>query len=576
MKIINPVDIQLLTAGERYVLEQKLKKLLLNQNCYIYIQPTMNNQRPDFILIGETFGIIIIEVKDWSDECIQGVNRSVVTCQTGRYKNPITQISAYSNIVLNKLNSVIDFIDEKGDLTLPLRALVFYVNLSGQEIENYQDLSAPDIMTFSRSQLRTLTLAELIGEPQTALSEKSLLTIRGLLFPEIVIINEDIIPDDEMIEVGDIRALDAEQEEIAKKVPNGHYMVSGIPGSGKTVILLSRALHLVQTFEHYNVLIVTYTKALANKLKHQLSLKAQEMHIAASLLERIEILNFHKLCNDLVGFDMQAKLRHGPESYFTSVWPNEVTRAYKNKNGIYDAVLVDEYQDFQVGWFDACKAICKKNDEGVENLFLAGDRLQRIYKTSWNSYKEIGINIVGRSKLLKTPYRTNQNHFDFALKFLSQDETLAKDIGNFYEMEKLNNHEDSFDDAVIDSIQGGPVSIVRYIEDLLSEPAVSPEDIMILCHKNDECREMLMLLPDKLKPHFVSGKEPEKKKGLITTYHSSKGLESAYCLLYQVESFEKERNKRILLYVGMTRASKKLVINYQRETNFVEEILRLF
>ncbi len=575
MKIINPVDIQLLTAGERYVLEQKLKKLLFEQDCYIYIQPTINNQRPDFIVIGKTFGVVIIEVKDWSGEYIQSVNRSIVTCQTRRYKNPIAQINAYSNIVLNKLNSVIDFIDEKGDLTLPIRTLVFYVNLSDHEIDNYPDLSASEVMSFSCSMLRTLTLEALIGTPCLALSEKSILTIRGLLFPEIVIVNEDIIPVDEMMTVDDIRALDAEQEEIAKKVPNGHYMVSGIPGSGKTVILLSRALHLAQLFEHYNILILTYTKALANKLKHQLNLKAQEMHLSASLLERIEILNFHKLCCDLVGFDSGAKLRYGAETYFSSVLPNEVIRIYQEKKGIYDAVLVDEYQDFQAEWFNACKAICKKNEDGQENLFLAGDRLQRIYKTSWNSYKEIGINIVGRSKLLKTPYRTNKNHFDFALKFLSQDKTLAKDIGNFYEMEKLTSQEKLSHEAVINYIQGGPDFIIHYIEDLLLDPSVSPDNIMILCHTNHECTELLMLFSDKLKPHFVSGKEPEKQKGLITTYHSSKGLEAEYCILYQVEKFEEEKEKRILLYVGMTRASKKLVINYQRKANFIEEILAL-
>lgn len=67
MKVINPTEIELLTQGERYTLEQKLKKIFSDEDCYIYIQPTINSLRPDFIVIGKNIGVIIIEVKDWDD-----------------------------------------------------------------------------------------------------------------------------------------------------------------------------------------------------------------------------------------------------------------------------------------------------------------------------------------------------------------------------------------------------------------------------------------------------------------------------------------------------------------------------
>ena len=56
---------------------------------------------------------------------------------------------------------------------------------------------------------------------------------------------------------------------------------------------------------------------------------------------------------------------------------------------------------------------------------------------------------------------------------------------------------------------------------------------MILCHRNQECKEMLRIMPEHLKRDFVEGKEPQPHKGLITTYHSSKGLESKACILYK-------------------------------------------
>lgn len=355
-------------------------------------------------------------------------------------------------------------------------------------------------------------------------------------------------------------------------MPNGHYMVSGIPGSGKTVILLSRALHLAQSYENFSILVLTYTKALANKLKHQLLVRASDMNISEEVSGRIEIKHFHKLCYDIVGFNERMADQSG-EKYYSEIWPQEAIVGLKDKLGNYDAVLVDEYQDFHANWFELCKRICKKNEDGQENLFFAGDRLQRIYDIQWNSYKEIGINIQGRSKLLRTPYRTNQNHLDFALKFLSNNDASAKDISNFYEIDKLNSFANKGNS--IDLVEGGPTSISAYIDELVNNLDIPPEDILILCHTNYECSEMLKKLSKNIAAKFDSGKEPKEGKGLITTYHSSKGLESKYCILYKVNKFEVQRTSRTLVYVGMTRASEKLIINYDRDKNFASEILNL-
>lgn len=571
MKTINPTEIELLTTGERYTLDQKLKKLLSNEDCFIYVQPNMNSLRPDFVVIGKTFGVLIIEVKDWSEDFILSSNAKLVNCKNGRFKNPIAQIETYETIVLSKLNGVFDFIDDMGDLKVKVKTLVFYTNLTSEYLDTKPELMGEASFVYDRKKLRSLTLDELVIDRQDNLSHAEILAIRSVLFPEIAIPTENSQVDD-FIEVKDVKALDYEQEEFAKKVPNGHYMVSGIPGSGKTVILLSRALHLAQHYENYSILILTYTKALANKLQSQLSVKATDMNIPESIKSRIEIKHFHKLCYDIIGFNKQTadQVR---DRYYNEVWPQDAIQGLKNKTGMYDAVLVDEYQDFHVNWFDLCRCICKKNEDGQENLFFAGDRLQRIYDITWNTYKEIGIKIQGRSKLLKTPYRTNQNHLDFALKFLSNDDVLAKDINNFYELDKLN-HLSTIGDS-IDFLEGGPATISSYVELLINKLDILPEDILILCHTNNECREMLKIFPAHIVSKFDSGKEPKKGRGLITTYHSSKGLESKYCILYKIDKLDVQRSNRILMYVGMTRASEKLILNYDRNQNFASEILNL-
>jgi hypothetical protein len=287
-----------------------------------------------------------------------------------------------------------DFIDDKGMLKIPVVPMVFYVNISKDITNEFTHLLDDDVKTFHNKELRTLTLESLVGNENLSFNNKYLTAIRGVLFPEISIPNAIEIDADECLNVVDIRALDNEQEEFAKKVPNGHYMVSGIPGSGKTVMLLTRAIHLAQSNTNFNVIILTYTKALSNKLRNQLKSKAREMQIPSGVMHRIEIKHFHKLCYDLVGSPTQPKERSN-ENFYNEFWPKEAIKAINN-NPKYDAVLVDEYQDFHTDWFELCKEICIKN-EGSENLFFAGDRLQRIYDITWNSYKEIGINIQGRS-----------------------------------------------------------------------------------------------------------------------------------------------------------------------------------
>ncbi|MDG4658194.1 ATP-binding domain-containing protein [Ectobacillus antri] len=75
---------------------------------------------------------------------------------------------------------------------------------------------------------------------------------------------------------------------------------------------------------------------------------------------------------------------------------------------------------------------------------------------------------------------------------------------------------------------------------------------------------MKELLPDALQRKTEVTKEITGEKLVITTYHSSKGLEARVTFLTEVDGFEYEQNdvqQRKLLYVGMTRASERLYIH---------------
>ncbi len=93
-----------------------------------------------------------------------------------------------------------------------------------------------------------------------------------------------------------------------------------------------------------------------------------------------------------------------------------------------------------------CLALCKRhNYDGKisENLFLAGDRLQSIYNPKEHTWKSLGVNIQGRSKILKHSYRSGKSHIELALDFLMADKILKKEVEKFYEgREGIDNETD--------------------------------------------------------------------------------------------------------------------------------------
>ena len=115
-----------------------------------------------------------------------------------------------------------------------------------------------------------------------------------------------------------------------------------------------------QMFSDWSILIVTYTKALANKL-NVLRQKLNEMTLPESLAHRIEIVTLHKICHKVIG-SVDRPDSMSDEDYFGQYWPQKALQALESDQLFiqYDSVLIDEYQDFQKLWFELCRAVLQK------------------------------------------------------------------------------------------------------------------------------------------------------------------------------------------------------------------------
>ncbi len=271
-------------------------------------------------------------------------------CNT--YQNPLLQIGRYVTVIQSKLQDVLEYLDDEGQCTIPVRAMVFFPNLNKVVGKSFSPAFDHDkISVFYKGNLRNFDASDFYPHYDLLFSTDELHLLRSVVFPEIRIPAKSTINTQQYLNLSGVRALDKEQEEFAKRLPNGHYMVTGLPGSGKTVMLLTRAIHQAQMFSDWSILIVTYTKALANKLNVQLRQKLNEMTLPESLAHRIEIITLHKICHKVIG-SVDRPDSMSDEDYFGQYWPQKALQALESDQLFiqYDSVLIDEYQDFQKPW----------------------------------------------------------------------------------------------------------------------------------------------------------------------------------------------------------------------------------
>lgn len=569
-----PSDPSSLTLGEEQI-ANKIKHLYntIDRDCYLYVQPRLRNLEPDFILIDPLKGACIIEVKDWSRDYINSINRIKVSTNDGKtLYNPVFRANQYFNLAKGLFESDTRLLDEEGYLNFNIYSKVIFTNIDSSKIDDLNVvLNQPPTKYFTSNQMRKLDINTLFSIETCNLKPVQILVIRSVLFPEIKL-HDDIGKDSdfEFVDMDEtIKALDIKQEKLAKRIPHGHYMVSGVPGSGKTVILLSRAIFLLKENPDWKVRIVTYNRSLSRNMESRLESLYPDLDLMGINYENITISTFSKLALEV------ANIIASPQDADNDWWTYELPqKALEKARPKFDAVLIDEYQDFYDEWIKLCLALCKKhkynNREESENFFLAGDRLQSIYNPNNHTWKSLGIKVHGgmRSTLLKHTYRSGKSQIELALDFLMGDSKLKKEVETFYEGREGIDSKTDLDDQIV-FLEGGYEVINNVLEQLIYKEGYKPWEILILARTHKETNDLYDALNKTLKDKCKATKDVCENKCTITTYHSSKGLESKICILVNVcnlpnklsTKFSKEIEEKKLLYVGMTRASHRLYIH---------------
>ena len=165
--------------------------------------------------------------------------------------------------------------------------------------------------------------------------------------------------------------MDIQQEQLARSLGDGHRVIHGVAGSGKTMILGYRAEYLARasTPASKPILILCFNEPLGVKLASVMDAKG--------LSDRVHVRHFHSWCHRQLTAYGQALPPQGGGFYEGLV--GNVIRAVERSQipgGQYQAVMIDEGHDFAPEWL---KLITQMVDPATNSLLVLYDDAQSIY-----------------------------------------------------------------------------------------------------------------------------------------------------------------------------------------------------
>ena len=371
-----------------------------------------------------------------------------------------------------------------------------------------------------------------------------------------------------------IKVLDREQETLARNLGNGHRVIHGVAGSGKTLILGFRCLQLAKECNK-PILVLCFNVVLAARLR--------ELIDANNLHDRVQIRHFHEWCGE------QLRAYHIPKPPFSSNYVKDLvqsvidaTESGQIPRAQYDALMIDEGHDFEPDWL---RLVVGMIDPDSDSLLFLYDDAQSIYTKSSLDFKlsSVGINARGRTTILRVNYRNTDEILNYAYRFASQwlpDEQIRDNSDQELTPQGAGRHGPQPAFRMFDSTEREIQFIIRCINDQHSKGMVWP-DICVVYRSTWMGKKLYdALKAADIPTQWLKNKDSKKQLSStdsrikLMTMHSSKGLEFPLVVIAGVGSMPSKQadpsNEAKLLYVAMTRATEKLLVTADRTSEFTD------
>lgn len=302
-------------------------------------------------------------------------------------------------------------------------------------------------------------------------------------------------------------------------------LIQGCAGSGKTTLAIHKAKMAAE--QGKDVLLVCFNEPLAAYLKR-----------ACASHQTITVGSFHNLCMcwlDRIGRSCQPE---DTNAFYDETLPSLMVDAIDEFPIHFDAIIVDEGQDFKDTYYLVLELFFREPDEAI--FYIFADSSQNIYAGT----QQYPMSLF--------PFRLEQN------------------LRNTNQVFQVVKHACELPDDIQPSgVTGPPVQLLTYdsdntmmatLEELLGHliaEGITPSDIVILGTRA-QYRTMLKH-GRKIGPCELVPTRTERNQLLTMTIHRFKGLESQVVIICELDETIQFHEKE-LLYIGMTRSTGLLYL----------------
>ncbi len=576
---------QPLWGGERQFIEYLDAKL--HEGWEIYIQPHLNGLCPDVVILHPRVGIAVFEVKDWDFNAIHyyterknngrlhlmgNKNGEIISYVR---KNPVDQLLLYRRELMDiycpQLNTREGPLAITCGLILPLISRQQAKSVIEPVFEDrnrklFDPKKSPygNYLLFIKDSF-DLPVSQVLPDSITRLGSKYMNPITAqylrswLTEADAVKEQRDGLPFDER-----------QKTFIFSRTESGYRRLKGPAGSGKSVVVAGRAAQVLQTAK--KLLIVSFNITLINYL--------QDLTVRVYPKARKEAtwLNFHSLCKRIcydaglqeeyaqLFLDAERKNLDFPDNdTFCALVQTAFDISEPDK---FDAILVDEGQDFNPQWWAILRQLLVENGE----MLLVADTTQDIYESAklWTDEAMTNAGFRGSWAELEKTYRLPDNLIPLANNFAQTYLPSEKII-----ISKKDSNQGILDFEPAKEAQLRWVTTTNLNEYTLLEwftlfkqdvikSGLSHSDMTILVQKNDigfNVCNVLSKLKIKYTDIFSNDRRAAKQKKMyffkgaavpkVCTIHSFKGWEAKAILIF----FDRlmSDSDYALLYTAMTR-----------------------
>ena len=297
-------------------------------------------------------------------------------------------------------------------------------------------------------------------------------------------------------------------------------VIRGCAGSGKTILAVKKAKKLAR--QGHSVLFLTYNIMISQNIQKQ----CREYN-------NIEVIHFHGFCLKTLNIKKPKTEEEWnsdlPEKFFEYIVDHPIK---------YDAVIVDEAQDFRVEYWDSVPELVR--DDGWFYIFYDPD--QNLYET------KLEIPDLGQEFILTKNCRNTNTIFDEMKKLLSV-EMVSDDLPEGSPVERCSAKSASDTRNILS----------KTFHSLIVNEGISNTNIVVLgAHK---LQHTSVGDDNQIKTFTIweNHELPDEKSIRYYTFYKFKGCESDVVIILDYDKNDKAWSKEAI-YISMAMAKHKLYI----------------